>query len=87
MSDFKEKDETFIFKPEKDEKPLLKNPEEDRYSKARIPKPAEEEEEYEEKNSALVIIAITLAVILVATIIVAIMILKKPGQKCLRRMN
>ncbi len=66
MSDFKDKDDTFVFKPETEEKPHINRTEDDQFSYAR--KSVEYEEE-EESTSPLVITAIVLAVLLVAAIV------------------
>ena len=67
MSDFKDKDETFVFKSVPEEKPHIDRTEDDKFSYAR--KSVEYEEEEEDSTSPLVITAIVLAVILIVTII------------------
>jgi len=66
MSDFKDKDDTFVFKPEPEEKPHINRTEDDKFSYAR--KSVEYEEE-EDSTSPLVITAIVLAVLLIVAIV------------------
>lgn len=76
MSDFKDKGDTFRFRPgEEEKKPQINRSEYDEYSSARRSKVYEEEEE--KSSNILPYIAIALAVLLIIAVVAGIFILKQ----------
>ena len=74
MSDFKDKTETFKFRPVKEQKPQVNRRENDEYSAARRSNAYRNEEE--KGSRALVYVAVILSVLLVGVIVAGIFILK-----------
>jgi len=79
MSDFKDKTETFKFRPVKEQKPQVNRRENDEYSAARRSNAYLNEEE--KGSRALVYVAVILSVLLVGVIVAGIFILKPQKEE------